>query len=168
MRRVQLPPGLTITAVTPEDIPEMLTMIRELAEYEMLSHEMTASEADLHKGFCEEDSHDEAVILRFEGKPAGYATFACNFSTYRGSRGMIIEDIYIKPKLRGRQFGRALMAYLSGLALDEKCIRMKWRVIDWNKPALGFCEHIGASRLDGWLMYRLVSDGLHRLADEQD
>jgi GNAT superfamily N-acetyltransferase len=168
MQRVQMPTGLTITSVTPGDIPELRTMISELAEYEMLSHELRATEDDLLKGFCGEQSHDRALIVRFEGKPAGYASFTFNFSTYLGSRGMLIEDLYIKPLLRGRKFGRSLMAHLAGLALDEDCHRMKWRIIDWNKPALAFCERLGANRLNDWLMYRLVSDGLHRLAHEPD
>jgi GNAT superfamily N-acetyltransferase len=157
-------PELEIRAATEADVPLILSLIRELAEYERLSHEVVATEEALRDSLFGERPLAE-VLLAFVGEePIGFALFFHNFSTFLGRPGIYLEDLYVRPEYRGAGVGRALLAHLARLAKERGCRRLEWSVLDWNEPAIGFYKRIGASPVSGWTVYRLTGETLDRLA----
>ena len=153
---------LRIDPATPADVPTILQLIRELAEFEKLLHEVVASEGDVHEALFGQRPVAEAVIARADGAVAGFALFFHNYSTFRGRAGLYLEDLYVRPQYRGRGYGKALLTHLAGLAVKRRCARMEWAVLDWNRGAIEFYESLGARPVDGWTVYRLTDEALQR------
>ena len=160
------PSGLKIRGATPADAALILSLIRELADYEKLAREVTATEAGLTATLFGARPSAECVIAEFDGEPAGFALFFHNYSTFLGKPGLYLEDLYVKPELRGKGLGRRLLAHLAALALSRGCGRFEWAVLDWNEPALRFYKNLGARTMDSWKIHRLTGDPLKALAAE--
>lgn len=148
------------------DVPVILALIRDLAEYEKLSDQVTATEADIARSLFGDPPRAEAVIARLDGDAIGFALFFHNYSTFLGRPGLYLEDLYVRPAFRGRGFGRRLLVHLARIAVDRSCGRFEWSVLDWNAPAITAYRRAGAVPLDDWTVYRLTGDALERLADE--
>ena len=161
-------PGFTIRFAGEQDVPLILTFIQGLAEYERLAHEVTATEALLRQTLFGDRRVAEVIIGDFEGGPAGFALFFHNFSTFLGRPGIYLEDLFVKPTMRGRGFGRVLLSYLAKLARERGCGRLEWSVLDWNEPAIRFYKGLGAVSMDEWTVYRLTGSALDRQATEFD
>jgi GNAT superfamily N-acetyltransferase len=157
-------PKLTIREAVEEDTLLILQLIKELAEYEKLSHEVVATEETLRNALFGERRFAEALVGEVEGEPAGFALFFHNFSTFLGRPGIYLEDLYVRPEFRGLGLGRALLVYLARVARERGCGRLEWSVLDWNEPAIGFYGRIGAAPVRGWTAYRLTGDALEGLA----
>jgi GNAT superfamily N-acetyltransferase len=153
-----------IRAATEADVPLILRFIRELAEYERLAHEVVATEEILRESLFGARRYAEVVIAEEDGEPAGFALFFHNFSTFRGRPGIYLEDLYVRPEMRGRGTGRALLAHLAALAVERGCGRLEWWVLDWNEPAIRFYRSLGAQAMDDWTVFRVAGDALRRLA----
>jgi GNAT superfamily N-acetyltransferase len=153
-----------IEQAQPEHLPLILSFIRELADYERLSHEMVATEELLGESLFGARAVAE-VVIGYEGEtPVGFALFFHNFSTFLGRRGLYLEDLYIKPEARGRGRGRAMLVHLARLARERNCGRLEWAVLDWNEPAIKFYRNLGARPMDEWTTFRLTGEALERLA----
>jgi GNAT superfamily N-acetyltransferase len=142
------------------------TLIRGLAEYERLASEAVLTEADIRDSLFGERPAAEVLIAEVGGIAAGFALFFHNYSTFLGRRGLYLEDLFVFPAHRGKGIGRALMARLARLAVERKCGRFEWWVLDWNEPAIRFYESLGARAMSDWTVYRLTGDPLARLARE--
>jgi GNAT superfamily N-acetyltransferase len=157
-------PKLEIRIATEDDVPLILSFIKELAEYENLSHEVFATEDLLREYLFGERRGAEVVIGHHGEDPAGFALFFHNFSTFLGRPGIYLEDLYVTLELRGKGVGRALLTYLAKLAKERNCGRLEWSVLDWNEPAIKLYESIGAVPMDEWTVYRLTGEALDGLA----
>jgi GNAT superfamily N-acetyltransferase len=157
-------PELEIRAATEDDVPLILSLIKELAEYERLSHEVVATEEALGDSLFGERRVAEVLIGLYGDEPAGFALFFHNFSTFLGKPGIYLEDLYVRPEFRGAGIGRALLVHLARLARARDCGRLECSVLDWNEPAIGFYKTIGASPVSGWTVYRLTGEALEELA----
>jgi GNAT superfamily N-acetyltransferase len=153
-----------IRAATPSDVATILRLIRELAEYEREPDAVEATEASLTEALFGATPAAEAVIAEEAGEALGFALFFHNFSTWTGKRGVYLEDLYVTPEARGRGVGKALLSHLAGIALDRGCARFEWAVLDWNAPAIGFYDSIGAESMDEWTVRRLTGEAMVRLA----
>jgi GNAT superfamily N-acetyltransferase len=153
-----------IASAVPADVPLILDMIRGLAEYERLSQICVASDADIREALFGEKPIVE-VVLVWEGRvAAGFALFFHNFSTFLGRPGLYLEDLYVRPEHRRRGYGRALLLHLARLAVERRCGRFEWSVLDWNAPAIGFYESIGATVLPDWRIARVTGPALEQMA----
>ena len=157
-----------IDAATEADVPAILSLIKELAEYEQLSHEVVATEVDLRQSLFSPHPVAEAVVGRYEGDPIALALFFSSFSTFLGRPGIYLEDLYVRPPYRGRGFGRRLLVHLAALAVERGCGRLEWSVLDWNELAIKSYRRAGAAPMDEWTVYRLTGDALADLAKEHD
>ena len=157
-------PSPEIKAATEDDVPLILSFIRELAEYERLSHEVVATEDLLRESLFGERRGAEVLIGYYGDAPAGFALFFDNFSTFLGRPGIYLEDLYVKPEFRGSGIGRALLIHVAGLAKERNCGRLEWSVLDWNEPAIKFYESMGAVPRDEWTVYRVTGEALEKLA----
>jgi GNAT superfamily N-acetyltransferase len=157
-------PELKIRAATEDDVPLILALIEELAEYERLSHAVSATEEALKESLFGERRVAEALLGYLGDDPAGFALFFHNFSTFLGKPGIYLEDLYVRPEFRGAGVGRALLIHLAKLARERGCGRLEWSVLDWNEPAIGFYKGIGASPVSGWTLYRVAEEALEELA----
>lgn len=155
--------ALAIEPATPDDLPLILALIRELAEYEREPHAVEATEELLGESLFGEEPGAEALIARWEGEPVGFAVFFHNFSTWTGRRGLYLEDLYVRPAARGKGVGKALLTKVAGIAAERGCPRFEWAVLDWNEPAIGFYEKLGARAMSDWTVYRLSGDALRGL-----
>jgi GNAT superfamily N-acetyltransferase len=155
---------LTIESATPGDLPLVLQFIRELAEYERLQDRVIATEGDLQRWLFGDRPVAEAVIARESGTPVGFALFFAVFSTFLGRPGIYLEDLFVRESARGHGVGRALVTYLAKLAVSRGWGRVEWSVLDWNAPAIGFYQRLGADMIDDWRLFRLTGDALTRLA----
>jgi GNAT superfamily N-acetyltransferase len=158
------PSTLSITAACPADVPLILSLINELAEYERLRHEAVATTASLQESLFGAKPSAEALIARVDGEPAGFALFFHNFSTFLGRRGLYLEDLFVRPNFRGRAIGKSLLIHLAALAVERGCGRFEWQVLDWNTPAREFYERLGAKANSAWVSYRMTGEALQRLA----
>lgn len=155
---------ITIRQATRDDVPLVLEFIRELARYERLEHEVSASEEDLRQALFGERRHTEVVFACSAGEPVGFALFFHNFSTFKGRPGIYLEDLFVRPQARGRGIGKRLLAYLARTAVERRCARLEWAVLDWNEPSIGFYRSLGAAPMDEWTIFRLTGDALALLA----
>jgi GNAT superfamily N-acetyltransferase len=158
--------NLLIRTSTAEDVPLILDFIRALAEYEKLTHDLTATEVDIRESLFGERPAAECVLAFWESRPAGFAVYFHNYSTFLGRAGLYLEDLFVRPEYRGKGIGRALLLHLAGIAKDRKCGRLEWAVLDWNTPAIDFYRRLGAKPMDEWTVYRLDKKGIARLVDE--
>ena len=158
--------GFFIRGTTVEDSELILNFIKKLAEYEQLSHEVVATVETLRETLFGEKAYAEVVIGEFEGVPVGYALFFYNFSTFTGRPGIYLEDIYVDKEMRGKGFGKCLLAYIAKLAVERNCTRVDWSVLDWNEPSIQFYRSIGAIPMEAWTVQRLHGDALLSFAGE--
>ncbi len=147
-----------------DDVPLLLRMIRELADYERLADEVVADEDALEESLFGAARCAEAAIGELDGEPVAFAAWFYNFSTFVGRRGMYLEDLYVRPAHRGRGYGLALFRWLASRAVELGCGRMEWAVLDWNEPAIAFYRGLGARPMDEWTIFRLAPDALRRFA----
>ena len=157
-------PLVRIVPATEADIPEILGMIRGLAEYEKLAHLVKATEEQLRQTLFSERPAAEVVMAHLDSECAGFALFFPNYSTFLAQPGIYLEDLYVKPHARGRGLGFALLTHLANLAVERGCGRIEWGVLDWNTPSIEFYKKLGAVPMDEWTKYRLAGDALLRLA----
>jgi GNAT superfamily N-acetyltransferase len=150
----------SIRRAVPEDVPLILSFIRELAAYEKLSREVTATEEVLSKNLFTGRRTAEVIIGESRGIPVGFALFFHNFSTFLGKPGIYVEDLYLRPEARGRGYGRLMFAHLARLAVERNCGRLEWWVLDWNKPAIGFYRSLGAVAMEDWTVQRISGEAL--------
>ena len=156
-------PSLTIRMAQEQDIPLILRFIRELAQYEGLLDQVTATQEVLEEWLFRRKKA-EVVFPMVEGKEIGFALFFHNFSTFLGRAGLYLEDLYILPEYRGRGYGRALMVRLARIARERGCGRMEWWCLNWNQPSIAFYQSLGAKAMDEWTVYRITGDTLEGLA----
>jgi GNAT superfamily N-acetyltransferase len=153
---------VTIREATEGDVETLFELILELAEYEKLRDEVSGDAGKLRRSLFVERTA-EALLAEVDGKPAGYAILCGSFSTFECVGGIWIEDIYVRPELRGDGVGRALFARVAELAVERGFPRVEWAALDWNELALAFYDRLGATRLDEWRMLRLEGEALARL-----
>src|SRR3982750_4126098 len=153
-----------IRAATEADVPVILGLIRDLADYERAPDAVVATEAGLREVLFGAKPAAE-VLLASEGKePVGFAVYFFNFSTWLGRPGLYLEDLFVRPTVRGKGYGRALLARLAQIAQERRCGRMEWAVLDWNEPAIGFYKKLGAKPMDEWTVFRLERAEIAQLA----
>lgn len=157
---------LSIRPATASDAALIFRFIQELAEYERLAHEVDAAEADIANALFGPNPRVFADIAEWEGEPAGFALWFYNFSTFRGRHGIYLEDLFVKPELRSKGIGRALLRHLARRCVAEGLARLEWWVLDWNEPALKVYRAIGAMPMDEWTVQRVTGEALQRLAEE--
>jgi GNAT superfamily N-acetyltransferase len=155
---------ITVRAAVPADVPIILRFIRELAEYERAPQEAVARPQLLHDALFSARPACEAFMGELDGTPEGFALFFHNFSTWKGKRGLYLEDLYITPAARGKGLGKALFVAVAKVAVERGCPRLEWNVLDWNEPALQFYRSLGAEPLSEWTIHRLSGDALTKLA----
>jgi len=146
------------------DVEIILGLIRGLADYERLSHEVRADAKTLRRSLFGARQVAEVVIAEVDGTPVGFALFFHNFSTFLGLPGIYIEDLYIEPAWRGIGIGRALLSYVARLAKERGCGRLEWAVLDWNEPAITFYRKLGGRMLDDWRIFRVTGNALDELS----
>lgn len=159
--------AISIRPASPDDVPLILSLIRELAEYEKLSHEVVATEAMLRASlFPAPPARPAAEVLIGElgGRAQGFALYFQSYSTFLARPGVYLEDLFVRPAARGRGLGAALLSRLAAIATERGCGRLEWAVLDWNEPAIGFYRKLGAKPMDEWTVYRLTGEALARLA----
>lgn len=150
--------NLLIRKAEPGDIPVILSLIKELAEFEKLSHLVTDSEEGLRESLFGKEKFVEVYLAEYDGNIAGQALFFKNYSTFLGKPGIYLEDLYVKPEFRGKGIGKELLLKVISIAKERNYGRVEWSVLDWNKPAIDFYNSIGAVMLDEWKIFRLTSD----------
>lgn len=156
---------IVVRSASTEDVPLIHSFIKELAEYERLSHEVVATEDGLREWLFGEHPVAEVAIGEHRGDAAGFALFFHNFSTFLGKPGIYLEDLYVRPEFRRAGIGRALLVHLARVARERGCGRLEWSVLDWNEPAIGFYRSIGASPVSGWTVYRVTGKALEELGE---
>jgi len=159
---------LVIRPAIADDVPLVLALITELAEYEQMADQVVATEADVHRALFGTPRYAEAVIASLGETPVGFALFFHSFSTFLAKPGLYLEDLYVRPGFRGQGVGRRLLAHLARVAKSRDCGRFEWSVLDWNELAIRSYRRAGAVPLDKWTVYRLSGDALDRLAAEDD
>jgi GNAT superfamily N-acetyltransferase len=156
--------SLSVRPAAAADVDLVLGFIRELADYERLAHEVTATREQIHTALFGPRPYAEAVLGCIDGEPCGFALFFHNFSTFLGKPGLYLEDLYVRPSARGRGLGSYLLAWLAALALERDCGRFEWAVLDWNEPALKVYRSLGARAADDWTIQRVTGEALRQLA----
>ncbi|HXB14956.1 MAG TPA: GNAT family N-acetyltransferase [Solirubrobacteraceae bacterium] len=149
---------------TPADVSLLLTMIRELAEYERLSDQVETTEELLASALFGDAASAEALIAELDGEPVGYAIFFSTFSTFLAIQGVWLEDLYVRPAHRKAGAGKALLAAVAAKLRERGGRRMEWAALDWNELALGFYRGLGAHAQKEWITHRLIGEDLDRLA----
>ena len=149
---------ILIRSASEKDVPAIFSLIKELANYEKLSDQVVTTEDELKKVLFGENNFVEILIAEFEGQIVGQALFFKNFSTFLGKPGIYLEDLYVKPEMRSKGIGKALLDKLISLAKERNYGRVEWSVLDWNESAIDFYKKIGAKPLNDWTIFRLTSD----------
>jgi GNAT superfamily N-acetyltransferase len=158
-------PELKLRFAGQQDTGIILGFIKELAEYEKMLPEVTATEEILGESLFERRSA-EVIIAEYQERPVGFALFFHNFSTFLGRPGIYLEDLYVQPEWRGKGFGQIILAYLAKLAIERNCGRLEWWVLDWNEPSIRFYRKMGAQAMSDWTVYRVCDRGLEELAQQ--
>ena len=158
---------ISIRPATADDLPLIAQLIRDLAEYERLAHEVRFDDAVLASKLFGPRPYAEVVIGELNGAPQGFALFFHNFSTFEGRPGIYLEDLFVQPEARGSGLGKALLAHLAALAVERDCARLEWSVLDWNAPAIVFYTALGARPMDEWTVMRVDGPALARLGASQ-
>ena len=160
--------GLVLRHAGPEDAEVVLSFVLGLAEYEGLSHEVVTTEQNIADALSGKHRAVEVVLAYYEGEAAGFALYFYNFSTFLGRPGMYLEDLFVKPGRRERGIGTALLSYLAKVAIDQKCGRLEWSVLDWNEPSIRFYQSLGAVAMDTWTVNRVTGEPLAALAERME
>jgi len=158
---------IKIASATEADVPVILEMIRGLADYEKLSHVVSATEEQLRHTLFGEHPGAEVLLAHWNGEPVGFALFFPNYSTFLAQPGIYLEDLFVRPHARGKGAGLALFTELARIAVARGCGRVEWAVLDWNEPSIRFYKKLGAVPMDEWTTFRLTSEPLARLAAMQ-
>jgi len=158
----KLPPFLIEPAVE-SDVSAIFGLVKRLAEYEKLSHEVVAQEADFQRALFGPKPVAEALVARVAGGIVGFALYFSTFSTFLGKTGIYLEDLFVEPERRGQGIGKGLLSEVARIAQAQGCGRLEWSVLTWNQAAIDFYESLGAVRMEGWRMYRLTGDALANL-----
>ncbi|HSP45582.1 MAG TPA: GNAT family N-acetyltransferase [Chthoniobacterales bacterium] len=156
-----------IRTTTEADVPVILSLIRELAEYERAPDAVVATETGLRDVLFGLKRSAEVLLAIENNQPAGFAVYFYNFSTWLGRPGLYLEDLFVRPAVRGKGYGRALLERLAQIAKERGCGRMEWAVLDWNDPAIEFYRKLGAEPMNEWTVFRLTAEGIARLAGER-
>jgi GNAT superfamily N-acetyltransferase len=156
--------SLSVRAAAPADLPLIAELIRALAEYERLAHEVRFDEAALRDNLFGPRPYAELLIGEVDGVSMGFALFFHNFSTFEGRPGIYLEDLFVRPEARGLGLGKALLVELARTAVERGCARLEWWVLDWNEPAIGFYRSLGARPMDEWTVMRVDGPALAKLA----
>ncbi len=154
---------LGIRPATRQDAAQVFAFIRDLAEYEKLLDDVIATPDDIERALFAPQPRVFCDIAEWDGKPAGFALWFYNFSTFRGRHGIYLEDLFVKPAFRGNGIGKALLVGLAQRAVREGCARVEWSVLDWNEPSINFYKSLGAVPMDEWTIFRLTGDALQSL-----
>ena len=149
------------------DAGTILSLIKELADFERLSHEVVASEDDIRRSLFGAHPFAEALIGEYEEIAVSFALFFYNFSTFIGKPGIYLEDLYVKPEYRKHGFGRKMLVHIARLAKERNCGRFEWSVLDWNEPAIRTYDRLNAKPMQEWVLYRLTGEALDKLAAEE-
>jgi GNAT superfamily N-acetyltransferase len=155
---------IQIKKATTEDIPQIIAFIREFAEFEKLSEYFEATQENLREALFSEHPHLEALIAFCDNAPVGYAFFFPNFASFRGQRGIYLEDLYVAPEARGKGVGLALIKRVAQIAKERGCVRMDFLVLDWNENAIRFYKNLGARVDDTCRPFRIVDEDFQKLA----
>jgi GNAT superfamily N-acetyltransferase len=158
---------LSIRPAVPGDIPLIVELIRELADYEKAPQESVARPEDLLRDGWGAQPKFRVLIAEWNGKPAGFALFFYNYSTWQGRPGIYLEDLFVRPEFRKLGIGKALLVRLAQIAVEENCGRFQWAVLDWNQPSIDFYEALGAKKLSDWIIMRVDGEALQRLAGQK-
>jgi GNAT superfamily N-acetyltransferase len=156
--------AVLIRPARPEDAEVLVTLLRELAVYEKLEPYALATPDDFRRHLFGPDPAAEAALAEADGEPVGYAVWFPTFSTFRGQRGLYLEDLFVKKAYRGRGIGKMLLALVARRAIEQGCARVEWSVLDWNTPSIGFYRALGARPMDDWTVYRIDDEPLRQLA----
>ena len=159
---------LSIVPATRNDLSLILALIKELAEYERLAHEVVATEEVLSETLFGERPYAEVVLAYYDDEPVGYALYFHSYSTFLGRPGLYLEDLFVRPAVRGKGIGKALLAFVAHIAIERTCGRLEWSVLNWNEPAIGFYKSLGAKPMDTWTVYRMTDEPLARLASQSN
>ena len=155
---------VTIRPAQEHEAPLVLSFVRELAEYERLSHEVVATEEDMRKALFGPHPYAEVIFACLNGEPVGFALFCYNFSTFLAKPGIHLEDLFVRSTCRGRGIGQRLLSWLARETLQRGCGRLEWAVLDWNEPSIRFYDSLGARALKEWFTYRLTGEALAQVA----
>jgi GNAT superfamily N-acetyltransferase len=156
---------MLIRSAVPGDVPSIVGLISDLAEYEHLAHEAIARDEDIYRALFAENPHVFCHVAEQNGEVIGFALWFLNFSTFHGASGLYLEDLFVREQHRGGGVGTALMKELARLCVERGYTRFQWWVLDWNTPSIGFYESIGAVAMDEWTVYRLSGDPLRAFAE---
>lgn len=156
--------GVTVRPAAPDDLPAIMRFIRALAEYERLTHECVATDAQIGTALFGSPPRAHALIAEIDNEPVGYALWFYSFGTFSGRPSIFLEDLFVDPAARRRGVARRLIAELARRAVAEGCARVEWDVLDWNQPALHFYRRLGAEPRQGWTVQRLSGPALRALA----
>ena len=157
-----------IRPARPDDLRTVLGLLRELAEYEKLTHEVVFDDEEFGRYMFGERPMVDVLLAECDGAAVGFALFYYDFSTFMGKPGIYLEDIFVRPEHRGHGHGKALIAGVAATAVERGCARMKWSVLDWNAPAIDFYRSLGAEPMDEWTVWRIAGDALESLAAGAD
>ena len=160
-----MPESFNVRPAQRGDASAILTMIRELADYEHLTHLCTATAAQLEQELFGPNATAEALLAESDGESVGYAIYFHNLSTFLGRKGLYLEDLYVRPSHRHRGCGRALLIAVARIAAERNCARFEWMALDWNTPAIDFYEKLGATQMAEWRLLRVTGDALRKLAE---
>jgi GNAT superfamily N-acetyltransferase len=161
---VTKPENLQIRQADPEDCVLILNFIKALAKYEKLLHEVVATEEALAQTLFGERPGAEALIAEWSGQAAGFALYFPNYSTFLAQPGIYLEDLFVHPGYRGHGIGKSMLSHLAAIAVSRNCGRLDWSVLNWNEPAIGFYQSIGARAMNEWTQFRLSGQALQNLA----
>jgi len=163
MKKVKIDDHIILRPAQKKDTALIINFIRDLAEYEHLSHMVEVNEADLQK-YIFKEKKVEVIIAEYDNKPAGFALYFCNFSTFLGKPGIYIEDLFVKPEFRGKGLGKHLLSCLAQLVKERNYGRLEWACLDWNTPSIKFYKSRGAQPMDEWTVYRVSGENIAKLA----
>jgi len=157
---------ITIRPAREDEVPLVLQFVRELAEYEHLLHEAVASEERVRRDLFGPRPYAEVIFACLDDEPVGFALFFHNYSTFVGKPGIYLEDLFVRPNVRGKGLGKALLTWLAAEAVRRDCGRLEWSVLDWNEPSIKFYKSLGARPMDEWTIFRLDGEALRRAASQ--
>ena len=150
---------------TPDDVPVILNLIKQLAEYEKAADQVVATEELLHESLFEQRTA-EVLLAEAGGRAVGFAVFFTSYSTWLARAGIFLEDLFVLPDERGKGYGKGLLVHLAQIAVERGCGRLEWNCLDWNQPSIDFYLSLGAEKMECWTTYRLEGDTLETLASE--